>query len=68
MGKKRPKEGEKQIHSLGLTGCTKSKAIGWTTGNQSFNQDFERICWKGSAEHFHQNPFCVHKRELPLRL
>ncbi|AES67589.1 alpha-galactosidase [Medicago truncatula] len=63
---RRSKKGKKPIHSLGLTSCTESKASGWTIEN--INQDLERICWKGSAENKHQNPFCVHKRELQFRL
>ncbi|RHN42854.1 putative alpha-galactosidase [Medicago truncatula] len=65
---RRSKKGKKHIHSLALTGCTESKAIGWTTENQSLNQDLERICWKGSLEIKNQNPFCVHKRDLQFRL
>ncbi|KAJ1405339.1 Ricin B, lectin domain [Sesbania bispinosa] len=54
-------------HSLGLTGCTESKASGWII--ESLNQDLERICWKRSLENKHQTPFfCVHKRELWFRL
>jgi hypothetical protein len=63
---RRSKKGKKPIHSLGLTSCSESKAIGWTIEN--INQDLERICWKGNAENKHQNPFCVHKRELQFRL
>ncbi|RDX91533.1 aglB, partial [Mucuna pruriens] len=66
--KRRPKKGIKAsyTHSLGLTGCTESKASGWSI--ESLNQDLERICWKKSVENMVQAPFCVHKRELQFRL
>ncbi|WJX53420.1 hypothetical protein P8452_39414 [Trifolium repens] len=63
---KRSTKGKKRIHSLRLTRCTESKASGWTI--ESLNQNLERICWKRSSENEHQNPFCVHKRELQFRL
>ncbi|KAK7247378.1 hypothetical protein RIF29_42260 [Crotalaria pallida] len=65
---RRSKKGIKTPHrnSLGLTGCTESKASGWSI--ESLNQDIERICWKRSLEKMQQAPFCVHKRELRFRL
>ncbi|KAI4317319.1 hypothetical protein L6164_025197 [Bauhinia variegata] len=51
-------------HSLGLTGCTDSKATGWSI--ESLSQDLERICWKRSSGNKHQGPFCVHKRVLRM--
>ncbi|KAH1251002.1 Alpha-galactosidase A [Glycine max] len=66
--KRRPKKGIKAsfTHSLGLTGCSESKASGWSI--ESLNQDLERICWKNGLENKHQATFCVHKRELQFRL
>ncbi|KAF1875815.1 hypothetical protein Lal_00006445 [Lupinus albus] len=49
-----------------LTGCTESKASGWSI--ESLNHDLERICWKRKLEKMHQAPFCVHKREIRFRL
>ncbi|KAK7318670.1 hypothetical protein RJT34_03375 [Clitoria ternatea] len=68
LGGRRDKKGIKAsyVHSLGLTGCTESKASGWST--ESINQDLERICWKKSLENKYQAPFCVHKREIQFRL
>jgi len=69
-GKKhRPKQGTKAssyTHSLGLTGCSESKASGWSI--ESHNEYLETICWKKGVENQHQAPFCVNKRELQLRL
>ncbi|XP_014518536.1 uncharacterized protein LOC106775836 [Vigna radiata var. radiata] len=49
-------------HSLGLTKCTESKAIGWAS--ERLNLYLERICWKRSLGNKHLAPFCVLKREL----
>ncbi|KAK7359031.1 hypothetical protein VNO77_00975 [Canavalia gladiata] len=66
--KRMPKKGSKAsyTHSLSLTGCSESKASGWSI--ESLNQDLERICWKKSLENKHQTRFCVHKRELRFKL
>ncbi|XP_019464188.1 PREDICTED: uncharacterized protein LOC109362678 isoform X2 [Lupinus angustifolius] len=66
--KRRPKKGPKTpfTNSLRLTGCTETKASGWSI--ESLNRDLERICWKRRLEKRHQAPFCVHKRELRFRL
>lgn len=69
--KQRPKQGTETssyTHSLGLTGCSESKASGWSVESHNHNQDLETICWKKDAENQHQAPFCVNKRELQLRL
>ncbi|XP_028199870.1 uncharacterized protein LOC114384396 isoform X3 [Glycine soja] len=49
-------------YSLGLTECTDPKAYGWSS--EKYYQDLERICYK-SPKHDQEEPFCVHKRELP---
>jgi len=49
-------------HSLGLTRCSESKAMGWAS--ERLNLYLERICWKRSLGNKHLAPFCVHKREL----
>ncbi|KAK4264966.1 hypothetical protein QN277_026077 [Acacia crassicarpa] len=53
-------------HLIGLTGCTESKAVGWSI--ESLKEDVERICWTRSSGSKHQAPFCVHKREIRVAL
>ncbi|KAL5125560.1 putative alpha-galactosidase B [Glycine soja] len=50
-------------YSLAITECTDPKASGWSS--EKYNQDLERICYKSSTQD-QEEPFCVHKRELPI--
>ncbi|KAK7300420.1 hypothetical protein RJT34_11264 [Clitoria ternatea] len=50
--------------SLALTGCTDPKASGWYS--EKYNQDLERICYKKSPKQDEEEPFCMHKRKLPI--
>ncbi|KAI9117048.1 hypothetical protein K1719_012047 [Acacia pycnantha] len=64
-GSKRSRQ-TSNTHLIGLTGCTESKAVGWST--ESLKEDVERICWTRSSGSKHQAPFCVHKREIRVAL
>ncbi|KAG5053152.1 hypothetical protein JHK87_005350 [Glycine soja] len=50
-------------YSLAITECTDPKVSGWSS--EKYNQDLERICYKSSTQD-QEEPFCVHKRELPI--
>ncbi|TKY56971.1 alpha-galactosidase B [Spatholobus suberectus] len=52
-------------YSLALSECTDPKACCWFS--EKYNQDLERICYKSPTQ-VQEEPFCVHKRELPIAL
>ncbi|XP_054805048.1 alpha-galactosidase-like isoform X2 [Prosopis cineraria] len=65
IGSKRSRQ-TSNTHLIDLTGCTESKAIGWSI--ETLNEHVERICWTRSSGNNHQAPFCVHKREIRVAL